>query len=57
MKDLDDLAAFAVLHDLGSFTRAAERLGCSKGQLSKRIGVIKGKIRDTDGTTVLLDIY
>ncbi|WP_161780217.1 LysR family transcriptional regulator, partial [Pseudomonas aeruginosa] len=23
MKDLDDLAAFAVLHDLGSFTRAA----------------------------------
>ncbi|HIE1119649.1 TPA: helix-turn-helix domain-containing protein, partial [Pseudomonas aeruginosa] len=26
MKDLDDLAAFAVLHDLGSFTRAAERL-------------------------------
>ncbi|WP_134583605.1 helix-turn-helix domain-containing protein, partial [Pseudomonas aeruginosa] len=25
MKDLDDLAAFAVLHDLGSFTRAAER--------------------------------
>ncbi|WP_166800322.1 helix-turn-helix domain-containing protein, partial [Pseudomonas aeruginosa] len=24
MKDLDDLAAFAVLHDLGSFTRAAE---------------------------------
>ncbi|WP_137952130.1 helix-turn-helix domain-containing protein, partial [Pseudomonas sp. 2VD] len=39
MKDLDDLAAFAVLHDLGSFTRAAERLGCSKGQLSKRIGL------------------
>lgn len=49
MKDLDDLAAFAVLHDLGSFTRAAERLGCSKGQLSKRIGVLEQKL----GVTLL----
>ena len=37
MSDMDDLAAFAVLLESGSFTRAAERLGCSKGQLSKRI--------------------
>ncbi|MGQ9986588.1 LysR family transcriptional regulator [Pseudomonas aeruginosa] len=49
MKDLDDLAAFAVLHDLGSFTRAAERLGCSKGQLSKRIVVLEQKL----GVTLL----
>ena len=49
MKDLDDLAAFAVLHDLGSFTRAAERVGCSKGQLSKRIGVLEQKL----GVTLL----
>ncbi|MCY1331391.1 HTH-type transcriptional regulator DmlR [compost metagenome] len=37
MSELDDLAAFAVLLEAGSFTAAAERLGCSKGQLSKRI--------------------
>ncbi|MNZ06425.1 HTH-type transcriptional regulator DmlR [compost metagenome] len=37
MSDMEDLAAFAVLLESGSFTRAAERLGCSKGQLSKRI--------------------
>lgn len=37
MSELDDLAAFAVLLEAGSFTSAAERLGCSKGQLSKRI--------------------
>ncbi|MGC3736837.1 LysR family transcriptional regulator, partial [Pseudomonas aeruginosa] len=41
---LDDLAAFAVLHVLGSFTRAAVRLGCSKGQLSMRIGVLEQKL-------------
>jgi DNA-binding transcriptional LysR family regulator len=37
MSNMEDLAAFAVLLESGSFTRAAERLGCSKGQLSKRI--------------------
>ncbi|MDU9415674.1 LysR family transcriptional regulator [Pseudomonas sp. zfem005] len=37
MSEMDDLAAFAVLLEAGSFTRAAERLGCSKGQLSKRM--------------------
>ncbi|WP_271105248.1 LysR family transcriptional regulator [Pseudomonas tohonis] len=37
MSEMDDLAAFAVLLEVGSFTGAAERLGCSKGQLSKRI--------------------
>ena len=37
MSEIDDLAAFAVLLEVGSFTHAAERLGCSKGQLSKRI--------------------
>lgn len=37
MSEMDDLAAFAVLTEAGSFTLAAERLGCSKGQLSKRI--------------------
>ncbi len=34
---MDDLAAFAVLVEAGSFTLAAQQLGCSKGQLSKRI--------------------
>ncbi|WP_419736789.1 LysR family transcriptional regulator [Pseudomonas sp. COR18] len=37
MSEMDDLAAFAVLVEAGSFTLAAEQLGCSKGQLSKRI--------------------
>ncbi len=37
MSELDDLAAFALLIERGSFTRAAEQLGWSKGQLSKRI--------------------
>ncbi|MGY4492907.1 LysR family transcriptional regulator [Pseudomonas sp. TE3610] len=37
MSELDDLAAFAVLIEAGSFTRAAQQLGWSKGQLSKRI--------------------
>lgn len=37
MSEIDDLAAFAVLIDAGSFTSAAQRLGCSKGYLSKRI--------------------
>ena len=37
MSEIDDLAAFAVLIDAGSFTSAAVRLGCSKGYLSKRI--------------------
>ncbi|PAU53857.1 LysR family transcriptional regulator [Pseudomonas sp. PIC25] len=41
MSEMDDLAAFAVLLDAGSFTRAAERLGCSKGQLSKRIRLLE----------------
>ncbi|WP_026145512.1 LysR family transcriptional regulator [Pseudomonas asplenii] len=37
MSEMDDLAAFAVLVEAGSFTLAAQQLGCSKGQLSKRI--------------------
>lgn len=41
MSELDDLSAFAVLLECGSFTRAAERLGCSKGQLSKRISALE----------------
>ncbi|WP_447589879.1 LysR family transcriptional regulator [Aquipseudomonas campi] len=41
MSDLEDLVAFAVLLDAGSFTAAAERLGCSKGQLSKRISQLE----------------
>lgn len=41
MSEMDDLAAFATLLEAGSFTRAAERLGCSKGQLSKRIRLLE----------------
>lgn len=41
MSELDDLAAFAVLMDLGSFTQAAQQLGWSKGQLSKRISALE----------------
>ncbi|WP_275627390.1 LysR family transcriptional regulator [Pseudomonas sp. 273] len=41
MGELEDLSAFAVLLECGSFTRAAERLGCSKGQLSKRISALE----------------
>ena len=41
MGELEDLSAFAVLLESGSFTRAAERLGCSKGQLSKRISALE----------------
>lgn len=37
MSEIDDLAAFAVLIEAGSFTAAAVRLECSKGYLSKRI--------------------
>ena len=29
MSEMDDLAAFAVLIDAGSFTLAAQQLGCS----------------------------
>lgn len=47
--DLEDLSAFAVLLESGSFTRAAERLGCSKGQLSKRISALEHAL----GTTLL----
>ncbi|UCO99630.1 LysR family transcriptional regulator [Metapseudomonas lalkuanensis] len=41
MSEMDDLAAFAMLMEAGSFTSAAERLGCSKGQLSKRIRLLE----------------
>ncbi|WP_137984408.1 LysR family transcriptional regulator, partial [Pseudomonas viridiflava] len=41
MNEMEDLAAFAVLIDAGSFTAAAERLGCSKGRLSKRISQLE----------------
>jgi DNA-binding transcriptional LysR family regulator len=41
VSDIEDLAAFAVLIDAGSFTAAAARLGCSKGRLSKRISQLE----------------
>ncbi|MCY1428451.1 HTH-type transcriptional regulator DmlR [compost metagenome] len=41
VSDLDDLAAFAALMDAGSFTLAAQQLGWSKGQLSKRISALE----------------
>lgn len=41
MSEMDDLAAFAVLMEAGSFTLAAQQLGCSKGQLSKRISLLE----------------
>lgn len=40
---MDDLAAFAVLIEAGSFTLAAQQLGCSKGQLSKRISQLEAQ--------------
>ncbi|KAB0566290.1 LysR family transcriptional regulator [Pseudomonas palleroniana] len=43
MSEMDDLAAFAVLIKAGSFTVAAEQLGCSKGQLSKRISQLEAQ--------------
>ncbi|MFP3518187.1 LysR family transcriptional regulator [Pseudomonas sp. SIMBA_077] len=43
MSEMDDLAAFAVLINAGSFTLAAQQLGCSKGQLSKRISQLEAK--------------
>ena len=43
MSEMDDLAAFAVLIEAGSFTVAAEQLGCSKGQLSKRISQLEAR--------------
>ncbi|KTT40595.1 LysR family transcriptional regulator [Pseudomonas oryzihabitans] len=45
--DFADLAAFAILCESGSFTRAAERLGCSKGQLSKRIRALELRLQTT----------
>jgi DNA-binding transcriptional LysR family regulator len=41
MSEMDDLAAFAILIEAGSFTLAAQQLGCSKGQLSKRISQLE----------------
>ncbi|RRV06838.1 LysR family transcriptional regulator [Pseudomonas sp. v388] len=41
MSDIEDLAAFAVLIEAGSFTAAAVLLGCSKGRLSKRISQLE----------------
>ncbi|WP_248806025.1 LysR family transcriptional regulator [Pseudomonas sp. MWU13-2100] len=43
MSEMDDLAAFAVLVEAGSFTLAAQQLGCSKGQLSKRISQLEAQ--------------
>ncbi len=43
MSEMDDLAAFAVLINVGSFTLAAQQLGCSKGQLSKRISQLEAR--------------
>ncbi|WP_312995882.1 LysR family transcriptional regulator [Pseudomonas sp.] len=44
MSEMDDLAAFAVLIEAGSFTLAAQQLGCSKGQLSKRISQLEAQL-------------
>ena len=43
LSEMDDLAAFAVLIEAGSFTLAAQQLGCSKGQLSKRISQLEAQ--------------
>jgi DNA-binding transcriptional LysR family regulator len=43
MSEMDDLAAFAILIEAGSFTLAAQQLGCSKGQLSKRISLLESR--------------
>ncbi|MHC8335398.1 LysR family transcriptional regulator [Pseudomonas sp. LB3P25] len=43
MSEMDDLAAFAVLIEAGSFTLAAQQLGCGKGQLSKRISLLEAR--------------
>ncbi|RLU09551.1 LysR family transcriptional regulator [Pseudomonas prosekii] len=43
MSEMDDLAAFAALIEAGSFTLAAQQLGCSKGQLSKRISLLESR--------------
>ncbi|RON55043.1 LysR family transcriptional regulator [Pseudomonas frederiksbergensis] len=43
MSEMDDLAAFAMLIEAGSFTLAAQQLGCSKGQLSKRISLLESR--------------
>lgn len=43
MSEMDDLAAFAILVEAGSFTLAAQQLGCSKGQLSKRISLLESR--------------
>ena len=43
MSEMDDLAACAGLIDAGSFTLAAQHLGCSKGQLSKRISQLEAQ--------------
>ena len=43
MSEMDDLAAFAILVEAGSFTLAAQQLGCSKGQLSKRISQLEAQ--------------
>lgn len=58
MSEMDDLAAFAVLLEVGSFTGAAERLGCSKGQLSKRIRQLEAGLGATllHRTTRRLDL-
>ncbi|MDP3816800.1 LysR family transcriptional regulator [Pseudomonas sp.] len=44
MSEMDDLSAFAILIEAGSFTLAADRLGCSKGQLSKRIRLLEERL-------------
>ncbi|MCD5995860.1 LysR family transcriptional regulator [Pseudomonas sp. CDFA 602] len=41
MSEMEDLSAFAVLVEEGSFTSAALRLECSKGRLSKRISQLE----------------
>ncbi|ATN11176.1 LysR family transcriptional regulator [Pseudomonas sp. FDAARGOS_380] len=43
MSEMDGLTAFAVLIEAGSFTVAAAQLGCSKGQLSKRISQLEAQ--------------
>lgn len=42
--EMDELAAFALVVDTGSFTKAAERLGLSKSIVSRRIAGLEDRI-------------
>eukprot|EP01030_Chromulinospumella_sphaerica_P021069 gene21069-20997_t len=55
MSEMDDLAAFAVLIEAGSFTLAAQQLGCSKGQLSKRISQLEAQFSVAQALVIQVD--